>query len=301
MCHFKPDIVSLQFVPFSFHSKGLPLFLPKWLSGFNGFPVKWHFMFHELWVADSKAHSIKAWLVRELQKAIIKKLLKQFTNVRIATSNQAYSRMLNRLGFEVDVLPIFSNLPKGKRREIPHVSNRNEKIVGVFFGHLQENLQLLENVRFLSNAIETQLNKQLVILHIGNNRNPKTVELISQLATQLHIQTLSLGYLDAQEVADMLYSADIGLSNYPIDLINKSGTIASMLYNELPVILLAGDNCKRTKLDLSEVKSWYDSDDLNGFIHQKTNFSLKYDPKITAKKLEQKFLNQLNNNYPVFV
>src|SRR5690606_25960988 len=122
-------------------------------------------------------------------------------------------------------------------------------------------------------AIEHQMKKELVILHIGNNRNPKTLKLINQLSSQLNIQTISMGFLPAQEAADILYNSDIGISNYPIGLIHKSGSIASMLYNELPVVLLV-ENRQATETDcLSEVKPFSGSLDLNHFIYQKPIFA----------------------------
>src|SRR5690606_25238086 len=63
-----PDIISLQFVSHSFHKKGIPYFLPKWLSKIASPLVKWHVMFHELWVTDSVHDSLKDWLLSKLQK-----------------------------------------------------------------------------------------------------------------------------------------------------------------------------------------------------------------------------------------
>ena len=46
---FNPDWVSLQFVPFGFHPKGLPFGLSRHLKSIIGLrPLHW--MFHELWV-----------------------------------------------------------------------------------------------------------------------------------------------------------------------------------------------------------------------------------------------------------
>jgi len=45
---FKPDWISLQFVPYSFHTKGLPFTFAKALKELGDF--RWHIMFHELWI-----------------------------------------------------------------------------------------------------------------------------------------------------------------------------------------------------------------------------------------------------------
>src|SRR5215210_3802535 len=44
-----PEWLSLQYVPFSFHTKGLPFRLSKLLRGL-GKGRKWQIMFHELWL-----------------------------------------------------------------------------------------------------------------------------------------------------------------------------------------------------------------------------------------------------------
>ena len=59
---FDPNWISLQFVPFSFHAKGLPFALARDLS-LLGEGRKWHIMFHELWVGMDKESPLKmrAW------------------------------------------------------------------------------------------------------------------------------------------------------------------------------------------------------------------------------------------------
>src|SRR5690606_36678888 len=212
----------------------------------------------------------------------------------INTSNNTYYNMLKKMGFGASILPIFGDLPIGFKMPLPQILNRNEKVVGVFFGNLQENGKFIEKVGSLKNAIEIQLNKQLVLLHIGNNRNTITVELLSQLSDQLHIKTVSLGFLGAQDAANILYNADIGLSNYPVDLIQKSGSIGSMLYNELPVILLASGEVRNQITYISEVVLWDSCLDLKKFVNQNKDFSIEYDPKCSARDLEQSFLRNMD-------
>ncbi len=288
---FNPDVISIQFVPFSFHPKGLPFSLPSWLLSLDNGKINWHLMFHELWVADSKANSLKEWIIREMQKRIIKKILFQFKNAWIDTSNKTYQNMLMRYNIKAGLLPIFSNLPKGNRIKLPQISNRDNKILSVFFGHLQENPNFLENIKLLKNAIAGQLSKELVIFHIGNNRNSKTEKLIKQISGQLEVQTIPMGFLDEQQAANVLYNVDIGLSNYPGDLIQKSGSISSMLYNELPVILLNGDNSSSAMSNLPEITHLNEDLDFNLFIYQNTAFWRKYDPFLTAKNLDQRFVS----------
>ncbi|HQU09596.1 MAG TPA: hypothetical protein PLV25_06515, partial [Opitutales bacterium] len=47
---FSPDWISLQFVPYSFHSKGWCWQLEKFLDIIAPIKCKWQIMFHEIWI-----------------------------------------------------------------------------------------------------------------------------------------------------------------------------------------------------------------------------------------------------------
>ena len=290
---FQPDIVSLQFVPFSFQNKGLPLFLPRWLKGLGEHPLHWHVMFHELWVADSKAHSIREYAMRELQKLIIENLLKKLDCHLVHTSNPYYRGMLRRIGFEAQVVPIFSNLPKGNKRVVGSIINRSAKVVAVFFGHLQPNNKTSEKISQLAGMIKKQLNKKMEIVHIGNNRNPNTQALLQEITDETGIVTHSVGFLDADSAADFIAGADIGLSSYYPNLIQKSGSISSLLYNGLPVILLSGNPTQPIERS-NEVLALENINDISGFMQQKKEFCSKYSPDNTINILLQTFTTATN-------
>ena len=71
---FTPDWISLQFVPYSFNSKGLPFWLPSFLRKING-EHKWHVIFHELWVRRGINVSLKRNFTSIMQQFIVKKLI----------------------------------------------------------------------------------------------------------------------------------------------------------------------------------------------------------------------------------
>ena len=67
---FGPDWLSLQFVPFSFHSKGLPLDLASRLASL-GRGRSWHIMIHELWVGMDCESPLKHKLWGSIQRLLI--------------------------------------------------------------------------------------------------------------------------------------------------------------------------------------------------------------------------------------
>ena len=73
---FNPDIISLQFVPYSFSEKGLPFGFVRNVKSL-GYKNKWHIMFHELWLGTVKDVSFKHKLIGYVQKLLIIQLLKK--------------------------------------------------------------------------------------------------------------------------------------------------------------------------------------------------------------------------------
>jgi hypothetical protein len=107
---FNPDWVSLQFVPFAFQTKGLPFFLSNQIFSF-GVGRRWHIMFHELWVGMNLESSRKAQLWGRCQEYVIKSLIKKIKPKVIHTQSSLYQLQLKRLGFDSQILPLFTNIP----------------------------------------------------------------------------------------------------------------------------------------------------------------------------------------------
>src|SRR5690606_15350702 len=90
---FDPDFLSLQFVIFSFNSKGLPFGLNKRLRILgNGKP--WHIMFHELWVGMDTGSSFKLMIWGNLQRWLIKSLADTLQPTTVHTQTKLYQLQL---------------------------------------------------------------------------------------------------------------------------------------------------------------------------------------------------------------
>src|SRR5690606_15254327 len=99
-----PNWISLQFVPFSFHKKGLPFMLANQLKEMIE-TRELHIMFHELWIGINGKVSLKQRTVGMLQKILVKTLIAQLTPKVITTSIAAYQEALK--GHVTQVLPLF--------------------------------------------------------------------------------------------------------------------------------------------------------------------------------------------------
>lgn len=90
-----PVMVSLQFVIYSFHKKGLPFDLSNTISRIcDGRSV--HIMFHETWLGVTKSATFKDKAYGFLQKQIITSLVKNLKPRLITTTNGLYKSLLNQ-------------------------------------------------------------------------------------------------------------------------------------------------------------------------------------------------------------
>ena len=133
-----PNVVSIQFVPYAFNSKGLawPLIALILLTSRK---VKWHMMFHELWVLQNKINSIANLIKRiigEAQKAIILVITYICRADVVHVSNHSYQLRQGSYGICSEILPIFSNIPFIPIKETVMKNSNSWKFV--VFGSITE-------------------------------------------------------------------------------------------------------------------------------------------------------------------
>lgn len=243
-----PDWVSLQFVPFSFQSKGLPLALGSFLKKLEvGF--KWHIMFHELWVGMPKGTSRKHVIWGCLQKQIIKALITKLRPKSIHTPCQLYHAQLIHLGLNVRHLPLFSNIPvKARAYQLQHVesavpdincadnwfnSPNFSEISLIIFGTIHPQAQLAKFIELASKFMERHGLKIKLTL-VGRCGTCQELWVTSCISAGISVDVK--GEQPAETISFLLSNADIGISTSAFAMIDKSGTVAAMLEHKLPVI-----------------------------------------------------------------
>ena len=228
---FKPDWISLQFVPSSFHPKGLPFFFPSTLrmlaSGF-----KLHIMFHELWVGVNGMIGFRKQVMRAVQRLIVYKILKATTPDCITTTIPLYQRALSNS--IVKMLPLFGNIPV-----VPCKSIRSDgsKLVVVHFGTFTEALKDFEEQLTYTKRLASRIARRIEfkVFGDGGRVKHKALELARSILGAHCIK--DLGRVSRQEVSLLLQSADMGISRADALLYGKSGSTIAMLEHGLPVLL----------------------------------------------------------------
>jgi len=252
MTSFCPDWISLQFVPYGFHPKGLCLGLAEHLAPLfrSG---RHHIMFHELWIGESVEYGLKDRAIGFLQKRGVLRLLQRLEPAVIHTSNPVYRELLERNGVSASELPLAGNIPvvepewNGMEMLLrdqgwPMDSfRRDEWLVGGVFGTIHS--QWLPAVFLDQLSVQAgEMQKRVLLVHLGRTANAGT-DVWQRLAKEYvgRCEFIALGPQSETYLSTLFQSLDFGMATSPWALIGKSGSVAAMLDHGLPVMVTRDD------------------------------------------------------------
>ena len=92
---FRPDWISVQFVPYAYHHRGFCSELVFHLSSIH-IQVQWELMFHELWLGLNSTDSLKFRLTGWMQRRAALRLHRALRPSVTHTQSTAYVSFLNR-------------------------------------------------------------------------------------------------------------------------------------------------------------------------------------------------------------
>lgn len=227
------DIVSLQYVPHGFHSKGIPYSLVSIVKNIKSTKVKLMIFCHEVYIPFIKGN-IKLFINSKLSKYVTKQILHQCDI--IATSIDFYQRMIQQLYPNKTLpspIPIVSNVPFSQLNEKQlsrlrnKIANQNEIIIS-FFG--------MRNILTSIKAIKELINQgqKIKVLFIG-----RTEEKIPLLQPQEYYRT---GILPTNELDQYLQVSDILIlpENNIYGCSFKSGSLSAALRDGICVVTAKG-------------------------------------------------------------
>ncbi len=261
---FSPDWLSLQFVPFGYHKKGLPFGLGKRLAALNGNAMK-HIMFHELWVGLDEGSPFKHRIWGVMQRAIIMDIVSRLNPRLVHTQTEPYRIVLGREKIKASILPLFGNIlpvsgdgwnglleplvseAAGKKMD------RGKFYLAGVFGAVHPEWNAREAVNVLL-PLARRFQKRLVLVLLGKNN--VTREMLGRLKFEL-INDASIvvtGERTNAEISRILQTLDLGLATTPLQIIQKSGSVAAMLEHGLTILATRDDwRLRGTNIQMSEV------------------------------------------------
>ncbi|PTQ99353.1 glycosyltransferase involved in cell wall biosynthesis [Mucilaginibacter yixingensis] len=225
-----PDWLSLQYVPFGFHPKGLKRGLGNELKSISG-NIRWHVMFHELWVGMAEEESAKLIWWGKAQQYLIRGLLKKLDPKAVHTQTMLYQAQLKKLGVKAGYLPLFGNIPvTGEKLEL------RTDITFVLFGAIHSGGLIdafaAEAARYAS---ETGMTLQLLFVGRCGEEQYQWAQKWQAAGLQAEV----LGEQSTEKISALLSSATAGISTTGLAVVEKSGAFAAMRNHGLPVISLS--------------------------------------------------------------
>ena len=222
-----PNWISLQFVPFAFHDKGLPVSLARHLKAISA-NYKWHIMFHELWVG---AENVKFWILGQVQKRLIASLIKTLQATVVHTHLPLYYDDLESFGVQVKQLPLFSNFGNS---QMPAEGNSETFRIG-FFNQVANDSRVLDFLQSLYNEVIRNQKKFEVLLIGGAKSSIKSFGIKLEEIPQFKNKILYTGFLAKEEITPALSSCSLGMTPLTYSTIGKSGTSAAFLSSGIPM------------------------------------------------------------------
>jgi hypothetical protein len=237
---FDPQWLSLQYVPFGFHLKGLPFKLGNKLKLLTGHR-RWQLMFHELSVNRFESFKFRVWSY--LQMKIIRSLLHALQPVVVHTNTELYQRRLQEMGYNAMVLPLFSNISwqtgvgaNGFEKIIPAFISRHREdyIIGTLFGSFDFKQW---DMRSLLDKFNYRYSKKRVVM-VSLGRMSAGGECWEQLKYEYPLVTfLSLGEQPAAFISYwLMHYTTFGILTTMPELSGKSGSYMAFKEHGVPVV-----------------------------------------------------------------
>lgn len=245
---FNPEWVSIQFVPFAYSEKGIPFGIGKKMADLCRDRLV-QIMFHELWLGMEINPELKYALWGRIQRMVFLDLLKRLNPECIHTHSDWYLSNLKKLGFKVEKLPLFSNIPLPavftRRRNYSGITSIQDKTIRfLIFGHISTGAPVEEFVSELKNiAVRHQINCTLTCC----GKNSGELERWKTAWQNAGFSTSVRGLMDESEISKLIGESDIGIATTPLAVIEKSGSFMALMEHGLPVINVA----EQKKLDKS--------------------------------------------------
>ena len=238
---FDPEWLSLQFVPFSFHPKGLPFGLGKQLEQV-GHGRMWHLMMHELWVGMQHEAPTKHVWWGKVQRYLIKALIARLQPKVVHTQTRLYQAQLAKLRVESQLLPLFANIARADSQaqagpELPQALHTQAQatIKLLMFGSIHPGAPV---AAFVHDVAQYAAQATPVVLTLVGRCGPEQAHWVAAWeGAGLPVELL--GEQTPQRISEALASASLGIATTPLAQIEKSGTTAAMLEHGLPVLCVA--------------------------------------------------------------
>jgi len=229
--NFNPNWLSLQYVPFSFHAKGFHFGLSDMLKVI-GQNISWHIMIHELWIGIGETFSPKLLVMHILQKKLITHLMNDLQPQVIHSHLPLNKARLEKYGFRIKNLPLFSNIEVALKSK----DNRVSKVFKIgFFSQMEINEPIVKFMQLLQCQVEAVgMDFQVVFIGASNKQVLRLSAEIGKLSCFKN-NVKFMGFLQSKKLSLVLKTCSLGITPVPRHALGKSGSVAAFMSHGIPV------------------------------------------------------------------
>ncbi len=255
---FRPDWVSLQFVPYSFHPRGFfgPVVaqLAETLGG-----LRRHVFFHEIWIGSYVGAPLKERLFGWWQRIAMRRLLRVLRPCVIHTSNEYYCEALSELEQKVGILTMFGCVPAIAESEPgPDALTGavvHDALVCGMFGSLHPDWAV-EPLLGDFVKLAASLGRPAALVSVGALGPGEAM--FDRLAEHWRSQIafVKFGRCETAQIARIFRRFDFGVTSVPWNILGKSSSVAALREHGLTVVVTnagAPARCSRNGGVIDEV------------------------------------------------
>lgn len=236
------DAVVWHYVPTGFSSKGLPFWIGQTAPLLGRHSGKLVVILHEIW-AGGEGKPLRLRVAGYLQKRILANWLGKLKKPLLVTTSAYTAQLITNEGLVAAWCPVFSNLGKtasaqGLPESVVAICNHTAIRKAIFFGSMPPDTCTGEIIRFLE-KLAGEDGTKVQVWHLGLGQvDTLWLPLQEAAAANPAFAFERLGPLAAPAINYLMQKADWGLSTYPYQLWGKSGSMAAMRANGLPVMVM---------------------------------------------------------------
>jgi hypothetical protein len=247
---FAPQLVSLQFVPYSFNKKGLPFTLVHIIRVLN-LQTKFHIMFHELWMDSPKGFKQK--IVTVVQEYLICHLIRRTKPVKIHVSVNFNRQRLKNKGVKSEILNLFGNISYNPELAAPVREIHQNLITLLYFGSTIGGELLEQIIKGLAIFCEHYPGGVKVMVASGTSAAKNIfIDALKNRLSRFNITIVDCGFLSTGEVSRLMNESTVGISKISARLLGKSGSSIAMLEHGLPLWMPLWDGKEQLDLGFRE-------------------------------------------------
>ncbi len=226
---YGPDWISVQFVPYAYHPKGLPAYLIRHLEILT-VSSRVHIMLHEAWAGTDEGFRPSRLVHSFIQKTILRQLLDRLNPSVIHTHLPEFRQKLAGLNHRALELPLFSNIPG----ETGEADAQSGLMIG-FFSQVVCSPRILEFLKGLM-AKATEAGLPAGVLLIGG-RDCRMRDFSTFLRNSLPegSEVTCTGFLSPAGISAAIRQCSLGITPVPRHALGKSGSVAAFLSHGIPV------------------------------------------------------------------